>query len=211
MNLSQGFPLYENVSELLSVISEKKTTEMIREAIRQKKQFPEPGDMILKIANERGQEGTVIVNKDYCDHIVSETNKDMIRDIIESNHIPTILEYLTLSGETVNSEKYDTSLMTKLMEYKVLKSAWIPKEIRNFLVEKSEDPNDARDYMIFLTFPNGIKNNLLFLTLTPFINNIVPNKEEPNDPQKGYIEIMVYPCGDYDRVNHLVSRVFEAV
>lgn len=210
MDLSQGFPLYDNIAEVLPNYSQKKTSDLIKESLKDQKIIPEAGDMILKVANELGQTATVIVNKDRCDNIVSEINRTMIRDIIESNHIPTILEYLTLSGETVNAEKYDTSIMSKIVEYKVLRSAWIPKEIRDYLMNKTTNPNEEKDYMIFITFPEGIKDSKLFIALAPFINNIVPNKEN-NDPQKGYIEIMVYPCCDYDRINHLVSRIFEAI
>ena len=210
MDLSQGFPLYNNISEVLPNYSEKKTSDMIKYAIAKHKTIPEPGDMILNVVNNLGQHSTVIVDKDYCDNIIMETNRNMIRDIIESNHIPTILEYLTLSGESVNEEKYDTSIMSKIVEYKVLRSAWIPKEIRDYLMNKTTNPAEEKDYMIFITFPEGIKDSKLFVALAPFISNIVSNKEN-NDPQKGYIEIMVYPCVDYDRINHLVSRVFDAI
>lgn len=210
MNLSQGFPLYDNITEVLPNYSQKKTSDMIKEALMQQKLIPEPGDMILKAVNELGETATIIIDKDRCDSIVSEINKTMIKDIIESNHIPTILEYLTLSGETVNAEKYDTGIMSKIVEYKVLRSTWIPKEIKDYLMNKTTNPNEEKDYMILITFPEGIKDSKLFIALTPFINNIVSNKEN-NDPQKGYIEIMVYPCGDYDRINHLVSRIFEAI
>ena len=47
---------------------------------------------------------------------------------------------------------------------------------------------------------------------TPFINNINSLSNNKSDLAKdGYIEILLYPSNDYDRINHLISRIFDAI
>lgn len=211
MNTSYGFPLYDNVTEVLPKFSEKKISDIIKEAIKEGKPAPDNGDMILKVMSNTGIRSTVVVDKKYCDYLLEESNKSMIIDIIESNHLPTLLEYLSLSGENANVEKYDIYNINKLLECKILKSSWFPEDMRKFLLYKTDDPDEVKDTMIYLTFPDGIKNNKLFMAVAPFISNIIAKSEDDKDPQHGYIEIMLYPCINYEKANSLVSRIFEVI
>lgn len=211
MNLSQGFPLYDNVAEVLHRYPESEMNNLIKEAIEKHKLIPDYGDMIIYIANEQGNTAMVVVDKEMCDDIISEYNKSMITDIIESNHIPTLMEYLILSGEEVSVEKYDTDSMTIVAMCKALNSIWIPKDIKDAMRKEMTHNNIKQDKMIFFSFPNGIKNNTLFKALTPYITNIIKTKDDDNDPQHGYIEILIYPTEDYNIINHLVSTVFSVI
>jgi len=211
MNLSQGFPLYDNITEVLPRYPESKMNNLIKEAIQKHKPIPEYGDMIMHVVNEQGNTAVVVVDKEKCDGIVSEYNKSMITDIIESNHIPTLLEYLTLSGEEVSVEKYDIDSLTIATMYKALNSIWVPKEVKEAMKREVIDSNIKQDKMIFFSFPNGIKSTTLFDALMPYITNIVKTKEDDDNPQHGYIEILVYPTEDYNIINHLVSTVFSVI
>ena len=210
MNLSQGFPLYDSITEVLPIYPESKMNNLIKEAIQKHKPIPEYGDMIMHVMNEQGNIAIVVVDKEKCDGIVSEYNRSMITDIIESNHIPTLLEYLTLSGEYATADKYNTGSLTAAVMFKTLNNPWMPREAKEIMKKEIGDVNE-KDKMIFLSFPDGIKSTVLFNALLPYITNIIQTNKEDDNPQHGYIEILLYPTEDYNIINHLVSTVFSVI
>ncbi len=216
MNLSQGFPLYDNIAEIISKYKDIEILKLIKTATHNKKLIPEPGDAVIKIIGDKEREEIVIIDKKYCEDAVSDHNKDMIIDIIESNHIPTILQYLSLSGENINIIKYNFSIfntfVNKIIERKIIGMNNIPNGIKNFIFNNNKYTIDKKHSVIILTFPEGIKNDNLFTALLPFINNISPISNNKSGLAKdGYIEILLYPSNDYDRINHLISRIFDAI
>ena len=63
MDLSQGFPLYNNIGEVIKMLPPKRMSDIIEIAMTDGKSIPDRGDLILTVANNRNKQTTVIIDK----------------------------------------------------------------------------------------------------------------------------------------------------
>lgn len=201
MNLSQGFPLFDNIKEAMTHLSPNNIEYYINLSKTTNKVFPEPGDMIVhSILNNISY--TFIIDKQYVPSIIDTVNGGMIKDIMFSNHIPTLLQYLDLSGEVVNINVVNTTAINRMNINKAIKSNNISKEEKEYiysLVSSNQYP-----FEVYLSFPQGIKNNKLYKVISSFLF-------EPVESKNDRMDVLIYPYSNYTIINCLVSRIFEAI
>lgn len=160
MDYSQGFPLYDNISEALQLFSSDISN------------FPDE-------AKEK-----ILNDSEFAESILNIANNKLIFENINKNHIPTLLDYLNKSNEYVECITLDNTHFMIYLAYKLGNKDM--NQLENMYDKLTDFDKNKLAYFskshVYLNFKHGIKNKKLFNSLSQYMEN-------PNDNDNNYLYI----------------------